>query len=630
MYVGTVAILPALNAPGVTALKSRICAYTRTNRIPSGLISSESNSLAMSFHFRLHFLLIAACVLALALPAAAQQADVRLPSLGSSADTVMSPQEAEQYGAEFLRQLRAAHLVLDDPQVDQYLRALGYRLVSASTDPTQHYTFTLINVPEINSFATFGGYIFIFSGMLTVTQNQDQLAAVMAHELAHISQHHLQRAMEDQKKSTPLYVLGAFAAALAASRVDSGSNRNTVTSPYGYGYGTSQPYSAGMDPAIGAFYSVMAMMQQHQIEFTRSDESEADHVGIATLAKAGFKPEAMANFFARMQDLLRPGGEGGMAAGNLPDFLQDHPVTSVRIADARARARVLEQQTQANRGPSGNVSASGLLPLPFVKRGTDLSGATAAGPSEEQYLLMRERVRVLASSNPRAVLDYYVRNGAGNPKFATATANRYGHALALIQVNQAAKALPIMQQLADAQPDNLTLALGLADAERQAGERPQALQHYAALNRTWPNDPAIVLSYSRALLDSGSKTDAKAAQALLNPLLNDASEPSLYATYGHASHVAGDEVHAGIAYADATFLSGHAADALDQLHRLLKRKDLDYYTRAQIDARIAEVTPIVLEIQRRRRQQGQGGDDASLQSRQSGLHFGACAGAACR
>jgi predicted Zn-dependent protease len=371
-------------------------------------------------------------------------------------------------------------------------------------------------------------------------------------------------------------------------------------------------------------------MQQHQIEFTRSDESEADHVGIATLAKAGFKPEAMANFFARMQDLLRPGGEGGMAAGNLPDFLQDHPVTSVRIADARARARVLEQQTQANRGPSGNVSASGLLPLPFVKRGTDLSGATAAGPSEEQYLLMRERVRVLASSNPRAVLDYYVRNGAGNPKFATATANRYGHALALIQVNQAAKALPIMQQLADAQPDNLTLALGLADAERQAGERPQALQHYAALNRTWPNDPAIVLSYSRALLDSGSKTDAKAAQALLNPLLNDASEPSLYATYGHASHVAGDEVHAGIAYADATFLSGHAADALDQLHRLLKRKDLDYYTRAQIDARIAEVTPIVLEIQRRRRQQGQGGDDASLQSRQSGLHFGACAGAACR
>ena len=120
----------------------------------------------MSFRFRRQTLFALAAAVALSLPAVAQQSDVRLPSLGSSADTVMSPQQAEQYGAEFLRELRAAHLVLDDPQVDQYLRTLGYRLASASADPSQHYTFTLINVPEINSFATFGGYVFIFSGML--------------------------------------------------------------------------------------------------------------------------------------------------------------------------------------------------------------------------------------------------------------------------------------------------------------------------------------------------------------------------------------------------------------------------------------------------------------------------------
>ena len=138
--------------------------------------------------FRPRALLSLAATLAFALPAGAQQADVRLPSLGSSADSVISPQEAEQYGAEFLRELRAANLVLDDPQVDQYLQTLGYRLASASADPGQHYTFTLINVPEINSFATFGGYIFIFSGMVTATQSQDELAAVMAHELAHVSQ----------------------------------------------------------------------------------------------------------------------------------------------------------------------------------------------------------------------------------------------------------------------------------------------------------------------------------------------------------------------------------------------------------------------------------------------------------
>src|SRR5690348_17405688 len=99
----------------------------------------------------------------------------------------------------------------------------------------------------------------------------------------------------------------------------------------------------------------------------------------------------------------------------------------------------------------------------------------------------------------------------------------------------------------------------------------------------WPNDPAIVLDYSRALLDDGGKASAKTAQALLKPLLDDESEPSLYATYGHACHVAGDEVHAGIAYADATFLCGRAIDVLDQLHRLLDRKEVDYDGRAEID-----------------------------------------------
>ena len=270
----------------------------------------------------------------------------------------------------------------------------------------------------------------------------------------------------------------------------------------------------------------------------------------------------------------------------------------------------------------------GMLPLPFVKNSSALLDHTARGPSEFQYELMRERVRVLSASDPRSVLDYYQHNMANSGKFADSASNRYGYALALIQLGQAAKAVPVMQKLAAARPDSLTLSLGVADAQRHAGQRAQALERYAALNATWPNDPAIVLDYSRALLDSGTGADAKIARGLLKPLLNDDSEPSLYATYGHACNLAGDEVHAGMAYADATFLSGHAADALDQLHRLLKRKDLDYYTRAQINSRIAEITPIVLEIRRRHLDQDQNGDSTSLQQ-QTGLHFGACMGAAC-
>lgn len=573
----------------------------------------------------LRFLPAFAATLLLALPAAAQQADVKLPNLGSAADTVMTPQQASDYGAEFLHELRGAHLVLDDPQVDQYLHTLGYRLASSSADPTQHYTFTLLNIPEINAFATFGGYVFIFARMVTITQSQDELAAVMAHELAHISQHHLQRSLEDQKKSTPLYVLGAFAAALAASKVDSQSG-NDGRPVYGSGYGANG-YSAGGDAAMGAFISVMALMQQHQIEFTRKDESEADHVGIDTLAKAGFKPEAMADVFARMQSLMRPGGDGGMAAGNLPGFLQDHPVTSVRIADARARARVLDKQSAAFQSSAATPLPGGLLPLPFGAGSVNALAASHASPSELQYELMRERVRVLTSSNPRATLEYYTHSMAASHGFATSTSNRYGYALALVQLGQAAKAVPVMTELADADPGNLTLSLGLADAERHAGQRTQALQRYARLNERWPDDPAVVLDYSRTLLDDGSKASAKTAQGLLKPLLNDNSEPSLYEAYGHACHVAGDEVHAGIAYADATYLSGNAVAALDQLSRLLKRTDLDYYTRAQITARIAQITPIVLEIRRRHLDRDDDGNSMTGTRAQTG--FSICAGATC-
>lgn len=568
--------------------------------------------------------------MALSLPAAAQQADVQLPSLGSSADTIVSPQEAAAYGAELMRELRAAGLVLDDPQVDEYLRTLGYRLVAASAAPGQPYTFTLINIPEINAFATFGDHVFIFSGMVTATQDQDELAAVMAHELAHLSQHHLQRAMEDQKKTMPLYMIGAVAAALAASRVN--PNEQPVdTTPYAYGYQGINGPSNTNEAAIGAFYSVMALMQQHQIEFTRGEEAEADHVGIQTLARAGFQPIAMADIFARMQALIRPGGDGGMAAGNLPDFLQDHPVTSVRIADARARAHVLDQQTAvraADRPPDPPVP--GLLPLPFVTHPGAISDAPNQRPSEQQYELMRERIRVLSSRDPHKVLEYYASNMASSPGFAASAANRYGYALALQQLGRAAEAVPVMSKLVESEPHDLTLALGLADVERHAGQRTQALQRYASLNDLWPGDPAIVLAYSRALLDDGSKASATVAQGLLKPLLDDDSEPALYEAYGHACHVAGDDVRAGIAYADATFLSGHAVSALDQLQRLLQRNDLDYYSRAQINARIAQVTPIVLEIRRRHLDQDATGNDSnSLTARPPGLTFRACAGPDC-
>lgn len=550
---------------------------------------------------RAYRLLPALTCLALALPAAAQQ-DVNLPELGSSAAGLISPQEEQAYGASLLRELRSMNLVLDDPQVDAYLHALGYRLVAHSANPRQQYTFVALKDPEINAFAAPGGYIFINSGLITTTSSVSELAAVIAHELAHISQHHLERAFEDARKKAPLYALATLGALIVAG-------------------GASQ--SAGP----GIITAGVGLMQQEQIDFTRKDEAEADRVGIGTLQKAGFDTDAMADFFQRMQRTLRPGGgDGGEASGDAPPFLQTHPVTSERIAEAKARAHVLQQRDRAaSSSPRIDLAADAPL-LPFVKNpGALLAGTAQGGAENGEYALIRERIRVLSSRDDNGTLAYYARNLTHASGFGT-PARRYGYALALIRANQAGNALGILTPLVAARPDSVTLRLALADAEAGAGRRQQALQRYATLATQSPRNPAIALGYARALLDSGRPADAKLAQEQLKPLLDDDSEPALYSVYGHASHLAGDDIRAGEAYADATFLSGRPADALDQLKRLSERRDLDYYARARIEAAIAQITPIVLEMQRRNLPQA-GDKPEDDQSRQLGFH--ACTGVSC-
>ncbi len=551
---------------------------------------------------RVHRLLPAFACLALALSAAAQQTDVSLPNLGSSAAGLISPQEEQAYGESMLRELRSMNEVLDDPQVDAYMQALGYRLVAASADPKQPYTFTVLRDSEINAFAAPGGYIFVYSGLITTTHSEDELAAVLAHELAHISQHHLERAFEDAKKKAPLYALATLGALIVAG-------------------GSSQ--SAG--PGILA--SGMGLMEQEQIDFTRKDETEADRVGIGTLAKAGYDPEAMADFFSRMEHTLRPGGgEGGDYSGDAPPFLQDHPVTSERIAEAKARAHVIEEQMRNTPQLASNTPPDNLSLLPFVKNTQALLQAPIRKADSGEYALIRERIRVLSSDNYNDTVDYYARNLARDRSFAT-PAHRYGYAMALERTGKATQAVELLKPLLAAQPQSTTLQLGLAEAELQAGNRGDALRRYAALSEQSPQNPAIALGYAQALLASGSANDAKTAQGLLKPLLNDNSGPELYRAYGQACHLAGDDIRAGEAYADATFLAGRPQDALGQLQRLSERKDLDYYSRARIEATIAQITPIALEMQRRNLPQA---GDKTDNGNGSQLGFHACAGDICQ
>ena len=167
-------------------------------------------------------------------------------------------------------------------------------------------------------------------------------------------------------------------------------------------------------------------------------------------------------------------------------------------------------------------------------------------------------------------------------------------------VGSRTKAIGELTPLLQAHPDNLVLKLALADARLQAGQRAAALAIYDQLNIQSPRNRAVALAYANALTTDGSKSQATSAAQLLRPLLDNAVEPEVYSAYARASSKAGDDVRSAEAFADASYYSGRPFDAMEQLQRMLKRTDLDYYARERIQARIAELTPLVLELQKRK------------------------------
>ena len=544
-------------------------------------------ALPSTFARRLGVLLLPAA-LTLAAGAAAQSSDpLALPDMGSSAGTLITPAEEAMYGEYTRRELRAYGMLLEDPLLDEYLTALGQRLASVSERPQQDFTFFWMRSRDINAFATLGGYIGMNSGLVLTATSEDEVAAVMAHEIAHVTQRHIVRAVERQQKDAIpilLATLGAIAVAQSAGG-NSGSNATQA-----------------------AIVSGMALMQQRQINHTRSNEYEADRIGILTLARAGYEPMAMADFFARMHRTLRS------TIGELeaPEFLRTHPVTSSRISEAKGRA-------EGSRMPLGfqpppRLDTRPINPL-LPERHFAVEGLHS-GPSRALFPWVQARLRVLSADSPGQALDEFAKRAAAEGA-GLADHDRYGYALALARTSDTPGALRQLQAIGEP-PPGYWLELARAEALHLGGRQQEAERLYQALYEAHPKSRPVSLSYADALIRTGGAEQGRRAQAVLRPLLlSAASDIALQRSFGRASELAGDPVRASEAHAEAAYLAGRAEDALNQLQALKQRDDLDYYQRARIDARIAELTPVVLELRER-------GIRAGRETRSSsGLGFGA-------
>ena len=511
-------------------------------------------------------LTVAAGLLA-AVPAAAQE--TALPELGSSAGELITPQQEAQYGAYTLYQLRQMNLLLEDPLVEAWLQTMGHRLGASSDNPKQPYTFFMLRERQINAFATLGGYIGMNSGLVLTARSEDEVAGVLGHEISHVTQRHVVRSVERAKKEQIPIMLAALGMVIAAQSAG-GDNASSD------------------DATMAAVVGSQALMMQRQIDYTRANESEADRIGIQTLNRAGYDVDALGDFFARMESAGRA-NSGGYTA---PDYLRTHPVTATRISEARDRAQKIKQETST---PSVGTRAGNNPLLP------DFAQAHAARPGEgigRDFPWVKERLRVLSAASPGAAITEY-RRGVDGFESQPTDAQKYGLALAYIGHRQGGAAEALLGPLYTAHPDNLYIALARAEAAQVSANPALAQTRYEQLMRHYPGNRAVILSYAGFLLEQDDAAQARRAQDVLRRLAAGTGEDVVFQrTMARAYELSGNRLRAAEAYAEVSFLNGRVDDAIGQLAALLKNDELDYYQRARIEARIAEFTPISLELKR--------------------------------
>jgi predicted Zn-dependent protease len=287
----------------------------------------------------------------LGLPTArADTGKIELPDIGDPTGTLMTPQQEAELGEAFYRSLHSRMDINQDPEVLDYIQSVGEKLTGNSDNPAQHYTFFVVNEQVINAFAGPGGYIGVNSGLILLTEEESELASVLSHEIAHVTQRHLYQTFQAASRLSIPTALAMLAGALIGSQ-------------------------AGGQAGMAAMMAAQAAAAQYQINFTRDNEAEADRVGMQTLAKSEFDPRAMPNFFERMQQSTR------FAGNRLPEFLLTHPVTVSRISDTRDRSEQFGYRQY---------------------------------PDSMGYRIVKAKLRVQTAGSPKAALEYFrAVNGQG-------------------------------------------------------------------------------------------------------------------------------------------------------------------------------------------------------------------------
>ncbi len=401
-----------------------------------------------------------------------------LPDLGDTAQLALTPQMERRVGESIMRDIRLHDADYDDdPEASAYLNVLGNRLVANSQDARQDFEFFLEKDPTMNAFALPGGYIGVNTGTIVNAQSESELAAVLAHEIAHVTQHHMARMASNQGKLSTAALAAMVLAVLA---------RNS---------------QAGLAAAsIGQAGAITA-----QIGFTREFEREADRIGFQTLQKSGFDVRAMPAFFERMQKA------GRLYENNAPAYLRTHPITSERIADAENRIQGLPykqtpdslefQLVRAKLRAEQGTPHDALTRLEADLRDKKYSNETAA-----RYGVAAAMLRAAQPARAAATLAPLLRT-TEDPMLVGLDA----------RIKQASGdesgALAVLQQALVRYPNNRALTYACIESLQRLGRNPEAAAMVDEQIKNYPHDARLYALRAQGYAALGKRLLQHQAQA---------------------------------------------------------------------------------------------------------------------
>jgi predicted Zn-dependent protease len=383
-----------------------------------------------------------------------------LPDLGSVGDVTLSPQMERRLGESIVRDIRFRDpSYLDDPEITDYLAKLGGKLVQANPAARQDFEFFVMRDSVVNAFALPGGFVGVNTGLLQLAETESELASVLGHEIAHVSQRHIARMLgNEQQLQMPM--LAAIAAAIL--------------------FGRARP-----DLATGAMAAAQAGAIQTSLSYSRDFEREADRIGLQTLEAAGYDPRAMAAFFEKLQRSTRVADDG-----SVPGWLRTHPMTTERIADAQNKAAALPYRQHVDavefqlvraklRAESSEpASAVGYFRSALAEKryGSEaaahygLADALLRAGKAKEAAAETAKLRELGTASPMVdLLDARVRQ---------ATGDRSG-------------ALAILAKAAERYPESRALAYAHVAALQGQGRNDQALAALRTALRVYPRDSRL-------------------------------------------------------------------------------------------------------------------------------------------